>query len=335
MEILVTGGAGYIGSHAVKALAEAGYTPIVLDNLSQGHREFVRQGVFYQGELGDTVLLKKIFTQHDIEAVMHFAALALVGESVSEPAKYYENNVIQTFRLLREMVKHDVKNFIFSSTCAVYGIPEKIPIPEEHLRAPANPYGKTKLAVEHMLEDFSRAYNIKYVFLRYFNAAGADYRAGIGEDHFPETHLIPIVLDAAMGRRKKVNVFGTDYPTRDGTCIRDYIHVADLAQAHTLAAKYLKEDRESGAFNLGIGQGFSVREVIDIVEEVTGKKISISEAPRREGDPPVLIADSTRAINVLRWKPEYSSLEDIISSAWEWHKRKSEGEVSQEEPYVH
>ncbi|GBE55525.1 UDP-glucose 4-epimerase [archaeon BMS3Bbin15] len=335
MEILVTGGAGYIGSHAVKALAEAGYTPIVLDNLSQGHRESVRQGVFYQGELGDTALLKKIFTRHDIEAVMHFAALALIGESISEPAEYYENNVIQTFRFLKEMVKHDVKNFIFSSTCAVYGIPEEIPIPEEHLRAPVNPYGKTKLAVEYMLEDFSRAYNIKYVFLRYFNAAGADYRAGIGEDHSPETHLIPIVLDAAIGRRKKVNVFGTDYPTRDGTCIRDYIHVTDLAQAHVLAAKYLKEDRESGAFNLGVGQGFSVREVIDVAEEVTGKKISVSEAHRRKGDPPVLIADSTRAINVLRWKPEYSSLEDIISSAWEWHKRRFRCEVNQEKPYVH
>ena len=322
MEILVTGGAGYIGSHAVKALAESGYTPIVLDNLSQGHREFVRQCVFYQGELGDTALLKKIFTRHDIEAVMHFAALAQVGESVSEPAKYYENNVIQTFRFLREMVKHDVNNFIFSSTCAVYGIPEKIPIPEEHLRAPANPYGKTKLAVEHMLEDFNRAYNIKYVSLRYFNAAGADYRAGIGEDHSPETHLIPIVLDAAMGRRKNVNVFGTDYPTRDGTCIRDYIHVADISEAHLSALRYLEEGGDSDVFNLGIGEGFSVREVIDAAEEVTGKKINVSEAPRREGDPPVLIADSTRAINVLRWKPEYSSLEDIISSAWEWHKRR-------------
>ena len=220
------------------------------------------------------------------------------------------------------MIDHGVKNFVFSSTCAVYGIPEIVPIPEEHPRAPVNPYGKTKLAVEHMLEDFSRAYDIRYVSLRYFNAAGAEYTASIGEDHTPETHLIPIVLDVALGRRKEVGIFGTDYPTQDGTCVRDYIHVADLAKAHLLAVKYLEEEGESRAFNLGVGQGFSVREVIEVARKVTGKDIKAVEAPRREGDPPVLIADSTKARSILKWNPEYTSLNDIISSAWEWHRKR-------------
>lgn len=322
MEILVTGGAGYVGAHAAKALNEAGYGVVVLDNLSQGHQEFVRWGTFYKGDVGDAALLRKIFTTHEISAVMHFAALTLVGESVTEPAKYYENNVLQSFILLREMIDHGVKNFVFSSTCAVYGIPEIVPIPEEHPRAPVNPYGKTKLAVEHMLEDFSRAYDIRYVSLRYFNAAGAEYTASIGEDHTPETHLIPIVLDVALGRRKEVGIFGTDYPTQDGTCVRDYIHVADLAKAHLLAVKYLEEEGESRAFNLGVGQGFSVREVIEVARKVTGKDIKAVEAPRREGDPPVLIADSTKARSILKWNPEYTSLNDIISSAWEWHRKR-------------
>lgn len=324
MEILVTGGAGYVGAHAAKALNEAGYGVVVLDNLSQGHQEFVRWGTFYKGDVGDAALLRKIFTTHEISAVMHFAALTLVGESVTEPAKYYENNVLQSFILLGEMIDHGVKNFVFSSTCAVYGIPEMVPIPEEHPRAPVNPYGKTKLAVEHMLEDFSRAYDIRYVSLRYFNAAGAEYTAGIGEDHTPETHLIPIVLDVALGRRKEVGIFGTDYPTQDGTCVRDYIHVTDLAKAHLLAVKYLEEEGESRAFNLGVGRGFSVREVIEVARKVTGKDIKAVEAPRREGDPPVLIADSTKARSILKWNPEYTSLNDIISSAWEWHRKRFE-----------
>lgn len=318
------GGAGYIGAHAAKALDEAGYRVVVLDNLSQGHKDFVRWGTFYEGDVSDAALLRKIFTTHEIGAVMHFAALTLVGESVTDPAKYYENNVLQSFILLREMVKHGIKNFVFSSTCAVYGIPERIPIPEEHPRAPVNPYGKTKLAVEHMLEDFSRAYCMRYVSLRYFNAAGAEYAAGIGEDHTPETHLIPILLDVALGRRKDVSIFGTDYPTQDGTCVRDYIHVADLAKAHLLAVKYLEKGGGSRAFNLGVGQGFSVRQVIEAAREVTGKEIKAVEAPRREGDPPVLIADSTEARSILKWKPEYTSLGDIISSAWEWHRKRFE-----------
>ncbi len=322
MDILVTGGCGYIGSHTAKALKEAGYNVIILDNFSHGLREFAKFGVLYEGNTGDEALLKEIFEKHDIEAVMHFASLALVGESLSEPAKYYENNVCQTMKLLRVMIEHGIKRMIFSSTCAVYGIPEKIPIREEHPRAPVTPYGKTKLAVEHILEDFSRAYGLRYVSLRYFNAAGAEYRAGIGEDHSPETHIIPVVLDAAMGRRKKVSIFGTDYPTRDGTCIRDYIHVSDLARAHLSALMYLEEGGDSDVFNLGIGEGFSVREVIEAAGKVTGIEIRVVEAPGREGDPPVLIADSTKARKVLNWEPEYSSLEKIIASAWEWHRKR-------------
>lgn len=320
MVVLITGGAGYIGSQVAKLLSERGYDIVIIDNLSQGYREFVRWGTFYEGDIGDKNLLDKIFSEHEIDAVIHFAALALVGESVKNPAKYYENNVSKTLVLLNSLLGHGVKNFVFSSTCAVYGNPEKIPIPEEHPKAPVNPYGRTKLGVEHMLEDFSRAYGLRYVSLRYFNAAGADYKAGIGEDHSPETHLIPIVLDVAMGRKKEIKIFGTDYNTRDGTCVRDYIHVSDLAEAHLLAMNYLLEGGDSDVFNLGTGRGYSVREVIDAARRVTGCEIKAVSAPRREGDPPVLIADLSKAKKVLNWKPEYTGISRIIESAWEWHK---------------
>jgi UDP-glucose 4-epimerase len=321
MQVLVTGGAGYVGSHVAKQLYENGMEVIILDNLIHGHREFAKWGVFYEGDIGDEKLLNRIFSKHDVSAVMHFAAHALVGESVKNPVKYYENNVCKTLILLKAMLSHEVKNMVFSSSCAVYGYPEAIPIPESHMRNPINAYGKSKLAVENMLEDFNRAYGLNYVSLRYFNAAGADFDAALGEDHNPETHLIPLALDAALGRRETVEIFGMDYDTHDGTCLRDYIHVSDLALAHILALNHLYQNEESGAFNLGSGRGFSVREIIETVKRVTGREVNAVPAPRREGDPPVLVADSTRAGDVLKWKPQYG-LEEIVKSAWRWHIKR-------------
>lgn len=293
--ILIVGGAGYIGSHTNKALTEAGYETIVLDNLSYGHKEAVKWGTFCQCDLKDIDDLDKVFTEYDIDAVMHFSSFIEVGESVQNPEKYYTNNVVNTMNLLKVMLKHNVKKFIFSSTCATYGVPQKIPLVEDHPQNPINPYGWTKLMVERILKDYDTAYGLKSVILRYFNASGADKSGEIGEAHDPESHLIPLILDAAIGKRDNIKIFGSDYDTPDGTCIRDYIHVTDLADAHVLSLKYLEEKEESNEFNLGNGQGFSVKEVIDSVRKVTGREFEVVETERREGDPAVLIGSSKKA----------------------------------------
>jgi UDP-glucose 4-epimerase len=322
MTILVTGGAGYIGSHAVRELKKAGYTVLILDNLIYGH-EYLAQGeTLITGDLSDRALLKKVFAEHLIDAVMHFAAFAYVGESVSDPAKYYRNNVSSTLNLLDAMREGGVTKFIFSSTCATYGEPEQIPIPETHPQRPVNPYGQSKLMVEQILRDYDAAYQFRYVIMRYFNAAGADTGGDIGEDHTPETHLIPLVLDAAMGKRPNIHIYGTDYPTPDGTCIRDYIHVTDLANAHVLGLKYLLNGGTSDVFNLGNGNGFSVREVIETAARITGKKIPVMESTRRAGDPAKLIGSAEKARKILGWSPQFAELEKIISTAWAWHQKR-------------
>ncbi|ADL58607.1 UDP-glucose 4-epimerase GalE [Methanothermobacter marburgensis] len=317
--ILIVGGAGYIGSHVNKFLSERGYETLILDNLTKGHREHVKWGELIEGDLGDRRLLNRILTEYDVEAVMHFAAFTDVGESVQKPGDYYRNNVVNTMNLLDSMLKNGVGRFVFSSTCAVYGNPSEIPITEEHPLNPISPYGRSKLMVEEILRDYSDAYDLSYVSLRYFNAAGADPEVEIGELHEPETHLIPIVLDAAMGLRDSVRIFGTDYPTPDGTCIRDYIHVMDLADAHWRALEYLEGER-SGVFNLGNGNGFSVMEVIETCREVTGASIRVVEDQRRPGDPPELVGSSERAREILRWSPVFTELEEIIKTAWNWHR---------------
>ncbi len=318
--ILITGGAGYVGSHVNKLLSNRGYETLVLDNLVHGHREFVKWGKFVFCDLADKERLRRVFKEHNIDAVMHFAAFAYVGESVMEPHKYYMNNVRNTLNLLEVMLEFGVEYMVFSSTCAVYGEPEEIPIPETHPRNPINPYGRSKLMIEEILKDYSKAYGLKYVSLRYFNAAGADPECEIGEWHEPETHLIPLVLYTALGRKEHVQIYGTDYPTPDGTCIRDFIHVNDLADAHILALDYLLKERRSDVFNLGNGRGFSVREVIHTAQEVVGKPIPYVEAPRREGDPPILVASNTKAQKILGWRPRYNDLETIVRTAWEWYK---------------
>ncbi|MBM7573473.1 UDP-glucose 4-epimerase GalE [Aquibacillus albus] len=320
MTILVTGGAGYIGSHTVLHLKEQGEEVVVLDNLSRGHLDALFEAPFYEGDLHDEKLLDEIFHTYDIDAVIHFAASSQVGESVEDPLKYYENNVIGTFHLIRKMVQHNVNRIVFSSTAAIYGDPEFIPVGETNATIPTNPYGETKLAIEKMLQWSDQAYGLKSVSLRYFNAAGADPQGRIGEDHDPETHLIPIVLQVALGQREQVNIFGDDYPTEDGTCIRDYIHVMDLAEAHYLAVKKLKETNESAVYNLGNGQGFSVKQVIETCERVTGVFIPSTVSFRRTGDPAVLVAASDKARGELKWIPQYPSLEAIVSHAWDWHK---------------
>lgn len=323
--ILVTGGAGYIGSHTVKALQQKGYQVVVLDNLKYGHREIVEdvlKAKLIIGDLQDRSLLQEIFNTHAIAAVIHFAAFAYVGESVQDPAKYYDNNVTGTLRLLQAMLDASVKNIIFSSTCATYGIPNAVPIAEEHPQNPINPYGRSKLIVEQMLADFEQAYDLKSVIFRYFNAAGADPSGRLGEDHDPETHLIPLVLMAALGRRESVSIFGTDYPTADGSCIRDYIHVTDLAQAHVLGLEYLLKSQISGIFNLGNGNGFSVKEIIATAREVTGKDIKVIEGDRRPGDPPALVGSATKAREILGWNPEYADITSIITHAWNWHQQR-------------
>ena len=321
--ILIVGGAGYIGSHVNKYISQKGYSTIVYDNLITGHREFARWGEFILGDTSDKKQVELVFEHYPIEAVFYFAAYAYVGESVSNPQKYYKNNLQFTITLLEVMQKYGVKNFIFSSTCATYGVPQEIPIPETHPQNPINPYGRSKLAVEWILEDYARAYGINYVSLRYFNAAGADPEGEIGERHTPETHLIPLILEVALGKRKDVKIFGTDYPTPDGTCIRDYIHVIDLAQAHWLGLEYLKSEKKSQVFNLGNGEGFSVKDVIEMSKKVTGKKITAIPTSRRPGDPPVLIGSSEKARDILNWKPEYPELEKIISTAWNWHQKEA------------
>lgn len=320
--VLVVGGAGYIGSHMVKRLLEAEKRVVTLDNLSTGHRFLVPGGEFIQGDLGDKNLLENLFTTYPIRTVMHFAAFSIVGESVTNPIKYYENNVCRTMNLISAMVKHKVREFIFSSTAAVYGEPETIPITEETTTAPVNPYGHTKLTVEQILKHCSTAYGLRYILMRYFNAAGADESGTIGESHKPETHLIPLVLKAAKGERKNITLFGTDYPTPDGTCIRDYIHVSDLAEAHLLALHALEKGEQSNIFNLGNNRGYSVKEVIETAEKVTQKEIPIVEGTRRTGDPAVLIANSDKIRSYLGWKPRYPDLDTIITSAWKWENSK-------------
>ena len=323
--ILVTGGAGYIGSHAVQVLQGAGYEVVVLDNLVYGHRELVErvlQVKLVVGDISDRPLLDELFATHSIAAVMHFAAYAYVGESVTAPAKYYRNNVAGTLTLLEAMVAASVKNFVFSSTCATYGMPEKVPIPEDHPQNPINPYGSSKLMVEKILADFEGAYGLKSVIFRYFNAAGADPSGELGEDHNPETHLIPLVLLAALGKRESVSIFGTDYPTPDGTCIRDYIHVVDLADAHLLGLEQLLRGGNSEIFNLGNGSGFSVRQVIETARQVSGKTIKVIEGDRRPGDPPILVGSSEKARKILGWQPRYPDIKDILIHAWNWHQRR-------------
>jgi UDP-glucose 4-epimerase len=323
--ILVTGGAGYIGSHAVLALKKAGYEVVVLDNLSNGHRELVEQVLQVKlivGDTSDRALLDNIFTTHNITAVMHFAAYIAVGESVTDPAKYYHNNVAGTLTLLEAMLAASINKFIFSSTCALYGVPKFVPLTEDHPQDPISPYATTKWMVERILSDFDTAYNLKSVRFRYFNAAGADPTGLLGEDHEPETHLIPLVLMAALGKRESILIFGTDYPTTDGTCIRDYIHVTDLAQAHVLGLEYLLKGGDSEVFNLGNGSGFSVREVIESAKEVTGAEIKIEERDRRPGDPPILVGSSDKASKVLGWRPQYPNIKDILTHAWQWHQRR-------------
>lgn len=323
--ILVTGGAGYIGTHAALALKNAGYEVIVLDNLSYGHRELVEEVLKVKlivGDTNDRALLDKIFSTHDIAAVMHFAAFIAVGESVTDPAKYYRNNVTGTLTLLEAMNDASIKKFIFSSTCALYGVPKFIPLTEDHPIDPISPYATSKWMVERILSDFDTAYNLKSVRFRYFNAAGADPDGKLGEDHEPETHLIPLVLLAALGKRESISIFGTDYPTEDGTCIRDYIHVVDLAQAHVQGLEYLLKGGESEVFNLGNGNGFSVREVIETAKQVTGKEFKIVERERRPGDPPILVGSSEKARQVLGWRPQYADLKEIISHAWQWHNKR-------------
>lgn len=321
-KILVTGGAGYIGSHAVLALQKKGYQVIVLDNLINGHRHIVEEVLGAElivGDIADSLLLNRIFADNNIAAVMHFAAFAYVGESVANPVKYYRNNVLGTLVLLEAMLAHGVNKFVFSSTCATYGIPKETPITETHIQMPINPYGATKLAVERMIRDFDLAYGLKSIIFRYFNAAGAEPSGLLGEDHEPEPHLIPLVLFTALGRRKSINIFGTDYPTKDGTCIRDYIHVSDIAKAHILGLDFLLEQKESDIFNLGNGSGFSVKEIIQTSEKVTGSPIAAVDSPRRIGDPAILVGSNSKVAKKLGWQPRYTNLEQIINHAWQWH----------------
>ncbi|MCL6634246.1 MAG: UDP-glucose 4-epimerase GalE [Peptococcaceae bacterium] len=325
MNILVTGGAGYIGSHTVRELVNRGHRVVVLDNLSKGHGAAVKGAALVRGDTADWLLLKSLFAEYQVEAVMHFAASSLVGESVRRPADYYQNNVVKGLSLLNAMVEAGVRRLVFSSTAAVYGEPREIPIPEDHPAAPTNPYGATKLALEGAMRWYDQAYGLRYVSLRYFNAAGADPAGDIGEDHDPETHLIPLVLKAALGLVPGLEVFGTDYPTPDGTCIRDYIHVNDLAAAHILALEALAAGAPSAVYNLGNGNGYSVLEVIRAAEEVVGRPINVRYGPRRPGDPAVLVAGSDKIKEDLKWRPRFTDLRAIIETAWRWHKSHPRG----------
>ena len=323
--VLVTGGAGYIGSHAVLALKQAGYNVVVFDNLSYGHRELVDSILkveLIEGDTSDRALLDQVFRDRQIDAVMHFAAFTYVGESVSDPGKYYNNNVMGTLSLIEAAVAANIDKFIFSSTCATYGIPNQVPIPEDHPQNPINPYGTSKLMVEQILNDFDVSHNLRSVCFRYFNAAGADPEGRLGEDHNPETHLIPLVLYAAMGKRDAISIFGTDYDTPDGTCVRDYIHVSDLADAHVLGLDYLLKGGESTQFNLGNGNGFSVKEVIETAKQITGREFNVKLADRRPGDTPTLVGTAERAINILGWQPKYADINSIIAHAWQWHQKR-------------
>lgn len=326
MAILVCGGAGYIGSHAVRALLEAKREVIVLDNLQTGHVDAIPEEVkLVLGDLRDLEFLNKVFKDNKIEGVIQFAADSLVGESMTNPAKYFENNVMGTMNLLNIMKKYNVSKIVFSSTAATYGEPKNIPILESDETNPTNPYGESKLMVEKMLKWYDYAYGIKYTALRYFNVAGAYSTGEIGEDHNPESHLIPIILQVALGKREKIAIYGDDYATEDGTCVRDYVNVMDLVNAHILALDRLQRGGESTVYNLGNGEGFSVKEVIDVARKVTGHEIPAEISPRRAGDPAKLVASSEKAMKELKWKPKYSSLENIIETAWKWHKNNPEG----------
>jgi len=320
--VLVTGGAGYIGSHACKALAAEGYTPIAFDNMVYGHRDAVRWGPLEEGDILDRSRLDQVIAAYRPAAVMHFAAYAYVGESVADPRRYYRNNVAGTLSLLESVVDHDIERFVFSSSCATYGVPVAIPIPESHDQHPITPYGRSKRIIEQMLEDFGAAYGLRSTSLRYFNAAGADADGLIGEDHDPETHLIPLALDAAAGRRSEITVFGDDYDTPDGTCIRDYVHVSDLAGAHMLALRALESGSASAAYNLGTGAGYSVREVVQMVREVTGRHLRETTGSRRAGDPPRLISDASRIRRELGWSPRFPDLRTMVETAWNWHRAR-------------
>lgn len=321
MAVLVCGGAGYIGSHVNKQLNKEGYETVVFDDLVYGHREAVKWGHFVQGDLKNLDEIEEVFRKYKIDAVFHFAAYAYVGESVEKPEKYYYNNVSNTLNLLRVMKKYGCSRIIFSSTCATYGEPEKVPITENMPQNPINPYGASKLMVERIFKDYSKAYGLKFVVLRYFNAAGADPEGEIGESHNPETHLIPLVLDAASGKRQDIKVFGTDYDTPDGSCIRDYIHVYDLATAHLSALHYLEEGKESDFFNLGNALGTSVLEVVKSVKKVTGREFTVTLVDRRAGDPAKLVGSSQKAQKVLGWNPVYGEIDTIVEHAWKWHEK--------------
>jgi UDP-glucose 4-epimerase len=321
INVLVTGGAGYIGAHCCKELDRLKYRPIVYDNLSHGHRENLKWGLFFAGDTGNSGQLQACFQKYHIDAVMHFAAHIEVGESVIDPLRYYQNNVANTLQLVRAMIAHNIRILVFSSSAAVYGDPQSIPMDERHPLNPINPYGKTKKVVEDLLSDCESAYGLKSVRLRYFNAAGADPDGEVGEKHTPESHLIPRVLDVAACKSTAIRIFGTDYPTADGTCIRDYVHVTDLARAHILALEKLLNTEAGTAYNLGQGRGFSVREVVEQAAAITGMPIAVEKTERRPGDAPILVASNAKALQQLKWKPEYTNLSDIIRTAWNWHKK--------------
>ncbi|GFR34865.1 UDP-glucose 4-epimerase GalE [Thermobrachium celere] len=325
MNILVTGGAGYIGSHTVKMLNKMGKNVVVYDNLVKGHRAAVKCPNFVEGDIFDSEKLEWTIKNYNIDSVVHFAAYSLVGESMEKPQMYYYNNVQGTLNLLDVMLKNNVKKLVFSSTAAVYGEPERVPITEDISKNPTNVYGKTKLIMENAMEDYSRSYGLKYIALRYFNACGADVEGDIGEDHSPETHLIPLVLQTCLGKRESIKIFGDDYNTKDGTCVRDYIHVNDLAEAHILALEALYEGKDSNVYNLGNGNGFTVKEIIEAAEEVTGINIKKEIAPRRAGDPAVLIASSDKIKRELNWNPKFTDIKKIIETAWRWHKNHPNG----------
>ncbi len=323
--VLVTGGAGYVGAHICKSLSACGVGVVTFDNLSYGHRDFVKWGPFVKGDLSDTPALRRVFEEFRPSAIMHFAASSYVGESVTDPLKYYRNNVAGAINLLAVAVEFGVKSFVLSSSCATYGIPDSVTITEDNPQNPINPYGETKLVIERMLKSFDEAYGIRSVPLRYFNAAGADPEADIGEDHSPETHLIPLALDAAMGLRDDITVYGTDYETPDGTCVRDFIHVMDLADAHIKALEYLTEGGESTAFNLGSGSGHSVKEILASVKRVTGRDFKVTLGERRPGDPPRLVASSGKAATKLLWEPARGEIDLIVEDAWRWHCKRFGG----------
>lgn len=320
--VLVTGGAGYVGSHACKALAENGFLPVTIDNLVYGHEWAVKWGPLIKGDINDRDLLDQVFTTYAPLAVLHFAAFAYVGESVVSPDKYYRNNVVGTIALLDAIKAHGCRNLVFSSTCATYGIPHSVPIREEHEQKPINPYGWSKLMIEQIIRDYERAYGIRHATLRYFNAAGADPKGELGEDHDPETHLIPLVIEAALGRRPYIEIYGVDYPTTDGTAIRDYIHVTDLAAVHVLALQHLLKGRESLSLNVGTGRGCSVREVIEAVESASMLNVPVRESARRAGDPPVLVAEPSRAFNTLGWQPQFTDIRTTVESALRWYQSR-------------